>query len=82
MRPVPQLAMSIYMGNSSSSQKRKKSRKSREVKTPITAVCSSNSQMKYSLTRSLMDQEAITAQKPSSPVSNTMGALRPSTPRK
>ena len=37
-RPDPQTEMSRYMGNSSSSQKRKKSRKSIAVNTPSTAV--------------------------------------------
>ena len=37
-RPVPQVEMSIYMGTSSSSQKRKKSKRSLAANTPITAV--------------------------------------------
>ena len=82
LRPVPQVAISIYIGASSSSQNRKNSRKSSAVKTPITAVCSSSSQTKYSRTRKLMRQDTITAQNPSRPVNSTSGALNPSTPRK
>ena len=37
-RPVPQMDISIYMGTSSNSQNRKKSSKSNEQKTPMTAV--------------------------------------------
>ena len=61
LRPVPQIEMSMYMGSSSSSQKRKKRRKSRDTKTPITAVWSTSSQMKYSFTLSLTFHEASTA---------------------
>ena len=81
-RPVPQVDMSRYIGTSSSSQNKKNSRKSRAVNTPITAVCSTSSQMKYSLTRLPTWNDAKTAHNPSNPVSITSGALRPSTPRK
>ena len=79
-RPVPQVEISRYIGTSSISQNRKNSRKSRAVNTPITAVCSTNSQMKYSFTRVVMWKETKTAHRPSSPVSITSGALMPSTP--
>ena len=79
-RPVPQVEMSRYIGTSSTSQKRKNSRKSSAVKTPSTAVCSTNSQMKYSRTRCPMWKETNTAHRPSRPVSITSGALMPSTP--
>lgn len=51
LRPVPQTEMSMYMGITSSSQKKKNSRRSRELKTPITAVCNTKSQKKCSRTR-------------------------------
>ena len=70
------------MGISSNSHSRKKSRKSRAVNTPMTAVWRMSSQTKYSLTLCLMPHDANTAAMPSSPVSSTRGALRPSTPRK
>ena len=81
-RPVPQVEISRYIGTSSISQNRKNSRKSRAVKTPRTAVCSTNSQMKYSRTRLLMWNDTNTAHRPSSPVSMTSGALMPSTPNR
>ena len=82
LRPLPQTAIRKYIGTSSISQNRKKSRKSSAVKTPMTAVCSTRSHMKYSRTRCLTPHEAKTAAAPMSPVSSTSGALRPSTPRK
>ena len=82
LRPLPQTAIRKYIGTSSISQKRKKSRKSSAVKTPITAVCRTRSQMKYSRTRCFTLHEAKTAAAPMRPVSSTIGALRPSTPRK
>ena len=82
LRPLPQTAIRKYIGTSSISQKRKKSRKSSAVKTPITAVCNTRSQTKYSRTRCLTLHEAKTAAAPIRPVSSTSGALRPSTPRK
>ena len=78
-RPVPQMEMSMYIGTSSSSQNRKKSSRSNDVNTPMTAVCNTKSHMKYSFTRTPMCQEARTAHSPSNPVSATRGALRPST---
>ena len=78
-RPLPHTEMSMNMGTSSNSQNRKKSSRSMEVNTPITAVWSTSSQMKYSLTRRPMCQDASTAHMPSSPVNATRGALRPST---
>ena len=48
---LPQMAMRKNIGISSSSQNRKKSRKSSDVNTPITPVCNASSQMKYSRTR-------------------------------
>ena len=50
--PLPHTLMSIYIGISSNSQKRKKSRRSSDVNTPMTAVCNINNQTKYSLTLS------------------------------
>ena len=79
-RPVPQVEISRYIGISSISQNRKNNRKSSDVNTPITAVCSTNSQMKYSFTRSPMWNDTNTAHNPKSPVSITNGALMPSTP--
>ena len=81
-RPLPQIEIRKNIGTISNSHRRKKRMKSSAVNTPMTAVCSTSSQTKYSLTRSLMLQEANTATKPRSPVSRTSGALRPSTPRK
>ena len=78
-RPLPHTEISMNMGTSSNSQKRKKSSRSMEVNTPITAVWSTNSQMKYSLTRMPMCHEASTEHMPSSPVNATKGALSPST---
>ena len=82
LRPVPQMAMSMYIGISSSSQKRKNRSRSRELNTPITAVCSTNSQKKCSRTRVSMRHDASTAHNPRIPVRATNGALRPSTPNK
>ena len=82
LRPVPQMEISMYMGSSSSSQNRKNISRSRVANTPITAVCNSSSQMKYSFTRWLTRQEASTAQNPSSPVRAIRGALNPSTAMK
>ena len=79
LRPVPQMEMSIYIGISSSSQKRKKSSKSREVNTPMTAAWRRSSQKKYSFTRSVICHEASTAHSPSKPVRATSGADSPST---
>ena len=79
LRPVPHTEMSIYIGTSSSSQKRKKSSRSSEVNTPMTADCSSSNQKKYSFTRRPMCQDASTAHSPSNPVSATSGAESPST---
>ena len=79
-RPVPQVEISRYIGTSSTSQNRKNSRKSSAVNTPSTAVCSTNSQMKYSRTRWAMWKDTKTAHNPSKPVSITSGALMPSTP--
>ena len=81
-RPVPHIAMRKNIGISSSSHMRKNRMKSREVKTPITAVWSTSSQAKYSRTRCFMLQDANTAAIPRMPVSSTRGALSPSTPRK
>ena len=82
LRPLPHTAMRKNIGTSSSSHSKKNRRKSRAVKTPITAVCKTSSQRKYSRTRVLIPHEAYTATIPSNPVSRTSGALRPSTPRK
>ena len=79
---LPQMAIRKNIGMSSSSQNRKNSRKSSDVKTPITPVWSASSHMKYSRTRLSMLHDASAATSPSSPVSNTIGALMPSTPRK
>ena len=82
LRPLPHLEMRKYIGRSSSSQKMKNRIKSRDTNTPMTAVWSSSSHMKYSLTWSLMPcQEAKTAHMPRRAVSSTRGILRPSTPR-
>ena len=78
-RPLPHTEMSMNIGINSNSQNKKKSNRSMEVNTPITAVWRTNSQMKYSLTRKPMCQDASTAHIPSSPVNATKGALRPST---
>ena len=48
----------------------------------MTAVWRISSQKKYSRTRCLTFHEAKTAAMPRSPVSSTIGALRPSTARK
>ena len=82
LRPLPHIEMRKNMGTSSSSQKMKNIRKSRDVKTPITAVWSASSHTKYSRTRCFTLQEPNTATMPRSPVSSTIGALSPSTPRK
>ena len=82
LRPLPHIEMSMNIGTSSSSQNRKNSSRSRVANTPITAVCSNSSQMKYSLTRWFTRQDPSTAQNPIIPVSATNGALRPSTPMK
>ena len=79
LRPLPHTEMSMYMGTSSSSQKRKNSSRSKETNTPMIAVCKSSSQAKYSRTRIPICHDAKMAQKPSNPVSSTSGALRPST---
>ncbi len=81
LRPVPHMEMSRYMGSNSSSQNRKNSKKSREVNTPMTAVCSTSSHAKYSRIRCSTRHEASTAHRPMRAVNNTSGALRPSTPR-
>ena len=81
-RPVPQTEMSMNIGTNSNSQNRKKSNRSIEVNTPITAVCNNNSQAKYSLTLDPTRHDASTAQKPNSPVKATRGALSPSTARR
>src|SRR2546421_568531 len=52
------------MGASSTSQKRKKSSRSNDIKTPITPVSSSSSRAIYSLTRTFL-QPPITARPPS-----------------
>ena len=82
LRPVPQTEIRKYMGTSSNSQKMKNRTKSKDMKTPNTAVCNTRSQKKCSLTLSFTFQDANTADSPSSPVKNTNGALKPSTLRK
>ena len=81
-RPVPQIEIRKNIGMSSSSQSRKNKMKSSAVNTPMTAVCRTSSQTKYSRTRCRTPQDANTAAMPSSPVRSTSGALRPSTARK
>ena len=69
----------MNIGITSNSKKTKNSSRSRLTKTPKTAASSNSSQMKYSGTRTLMFREANAAAIPKMPVSNTRGALRPST---
>ena len=78
-RPLPHTEINIYIGTSSTSQKRKNRSRSIDVKTPNTAVWSTNSQMKYSLTLNPTCQDAKTAHTPRRPVKATKGALNPST---
>ena len=80
-RPLPQSEMRKYIGKSSSSQKMKNRTASMETNTPVTAVWSTNSQTKYSFTRTWMFQDAKAAHMPSSAVRSTRGTLSPSTPR-
>ena len=76
------MLISMYMGSSSSSQKKKNWIRSSERKTPATAVSRISSQAKYSFWRRSMRQETSTDASESRPVSSTIGAERPSTPRK
>ena len=79
-RPLPQIAISMYIGINSNSKKMKNRSRSSDKNTPSTAVSSSKSHKKYSRTRVLIRHDANDAAMPSIPVSNTSGALRPSTP--
>ena len=79
--PLPQIEIKKYIGISSNSQNKKNRNISNEVKTPIIEVCNIKSHIKYSLTLNLIFHDAITAQNPNNPVSNTIGALKPSTPK-
>jgi hypothetical protein len=78
---VPQMEINMYMGISSTSQKRKKSKRSRDMKTPRIPVSRIKSQAKYSFVLRLIFHETKTATNPRKVVSITMGKLRPSTPR-
>jgi hypothetical protein len=69
-----------YMGISSISQKMKKSRKSREAKTPVMAACKSRIQAKYSRTRMFIFQDMSITRKPIRAERMTKGRLKPSTP--
>ena len=79
-RPLPHIEISMNIGITSNSKNTKNSNKSRLTNTPITADSSNSNQMKYSASRRLIDLEANVAPIPNSPVSNTNGALSPSTP--
>ena len=81
-RPEPQIEMSRYIGNSSSSQNRKKSRKSIAVNTPRTAVESTIRLAKYARGRCSMLNEMSTEAVVRNVVSTTSGMLSPSTARK
>src|SRR5579871_2215758 len=80
LRPVPQIEMRKYIGTSSTSQNRKKSRKSREVNTPRTPVSRISIQAKYSFVRRSMLHEMSTDSNVRPVVSSTSGTLSPSTP--
>ena len=81
LRPVPQMEIRKYIGMTSISQKRKKSSRSREQKTPRMLVSRSSSQAKYSRGLRSIFQEMSTTRKPRKAISITRGRLRPSTPR-
>ena len=80
--PVPQIEIKKNIGISSSSQNRKNRKKSKDVNTPMTAPCKTNSHMKCSFMRTETLHDAKTATIPRIPVSKTNGALSPSIPRK
>ena len=80
--PVPQMEMSIYIGISSTSQKMKNRRRSREQNTPRMPVSSTRSQAKYSLTLRSIFHDTSTATRPIKVVRITKGRLNPSTPIK
>ena len=80
--PVPQIDIRKNIGINSSSQKRKKSRKSIEVNTPTTAPCRASNHMKCSLVLSDTFHEAKIETIPSNPVNKISGALIPSIAKK
>jgi len=79
--PVPQMEMRKYIGITSISQKRKKSKRSREQNTPRMLVSRSRSQAKYSRGLKSIFHEIRTTRKPRRVINITRGRLKPSTPR-
>ena len=80
LRPAPQIEIKKNIGISSSSQNRKNIMRSKEQKTPKTALWSTRSHVKYSETLDEIDHEDKTATNIRVEQSKTNGRLKPSIP--